>query len=170
MKAVLAFLLVLGSLAVIHGQSRPRPRPSHPHHRPRSPRSLPHPVRAWNCSEGPQLYGARQIDGGMGKVVVLDKGFRIWVTKNISPTSCGTSGWAVMPGSRTRIIEVPSDGKVFGMNTTGKIYHISGTSKGRKQNTGWVNVPMYMPIRRMSYDLCNFWIVTTSGLLMKCSQ
>nr|XP_019955551.1 PREDICTED: fish-egg lectin-like [Paralichthys olivaceus] len=267
----------------LSGRGPPSRPPTRPPIRPR-----PHPVRAWNCREGPRLYGARQIDAGMGKVVVsdsrrqtfflsavawyrlgrtsmkhvsvgagglwgcshankvykyvagdfklanglsmyqvdaggdgqivgvgqrnyntyclrektalgycgrgalrwtflsrrmmyyscgpmwgcwgVDKSFRIWVTKNISPTSCGTSGWAVVPGPRMRMIEVSSDGKVFGVTTTGKIYQRTGISNGRRQGTGWVYVPMCMPVRHVSYDLCNLWIVTTSGLVMKCSH
>ncbi|XP_060936340.1 fish-egg lectin-like [Limanda limanda] len=261
MRAVVALLLLLCSLAVSHG---------------------------WNCREGPRLYGAMQIDAGMGQVVVadkykrtyflsglsfyrlgrlgmkhvtvgagglwgschankvykyvagdfklakglsmhqvdaggdgqivgvgtgkhnayclkektalgfcgrrtlsltylsrqmkyyscgprmgcwgVDKRYRIWVTKNISPTSCRTSGWTAVPGPRMKMIEVSSDGEVFGVTTTGKIYKRAGITNGRREGKRWVHVPMCMAVRHVSFDQCNLWVVTTSDLIMKCSR
>ncbi|XP_060936339.1 fish-egg lectin-like [Limanda limanda] len=99
----------------------------------------------------------------------VDKRFRIWVTKNISPTNCRTSGWTAVPGPRMKMIEVSSDGKVFGVTTTGRIYQRAGITNHRRQGTRWVYVPMCMAVRHVSYDLLNLWVVTTSGLIMKCS-
>ncbi|CAB1428007.1 unnamed protein product [Pleuronectes platessa] len=100
----------------------------------------------------------------------VDKSHRIWVTKNISPTNCRTSGWTAVPGPRMKMIEVSSDGNVFGVTTTGRVYQRAGITNGRRQGKRWVYVPMCMPVRHLSYDLCNLWIVTTSGLIMKCSR
>ncbi|CAB1428006.1 unnamed protein product [Pleuronectes platessa] len=99
----------------------------------------------------------------------VDKSYRIWVTKNISPTNCRTSGWTAVSGPRMKMIEVSSDGNVFGVTTTGRVYQRIGITNHSRQGTRWVYVPMCMSVRHLSYDLKNLWIVTTSGLIMKCS-
>nr|XP_019955412.1 PREDICTED: fish-egg lectin-like [Paralichthys olivaceus] len=100
----------------------------------------------------------------------VDTSSRVYVTKYITPTSCSTSSWTYVSGLSMKMIEVGTDGSVFGVTTTGKVYQRSGISSSRREGTSWVYIPMCMPIKHVTYDLRQLWVVTTSGLVMKCSR
>ncbi|XP_047194605.1 fish-egg lectin [Hippoglossus stenolepis] len=93
---------------------------------------------------------------------------RVYVSRAISPTTCRNSGWIAVSGLAMKMVEVGTDGSVFGVSTAGKLYQRYGISARRPQGTGWRLVPMCMTVQHVSYDLRQLWVVTTSRLLMTC--
>ncbi|XP_035003998.2 fish-egg lectin-like [Hippoglossus stenolepis] len=99
----------------------------------------------------------------------VDTSSRVYVSKAISPTTCRTSSWTTVSGLAMKMIEVATDGNVFGVSTRGKLYQRRGISSSRREGTSWVYVPMCMSVKHVSYDLRQLWVVTTSRLLMTCT-
>ncbi|XP_053169971.1 fish-egg lectin-like [Scomber japonicus] len=95
---------------------------------------------------------------------------QVYMTKKITTTNCGMSGWLHVSGLAVKVIEVGTDGSVFAVTTTGKVYQRVGITGSRPQGSGWRLVPMCMAIKHVSYDLGTLWVVTTSGLTMRCTH
>ncbi|XP_042258507.1 fish-egg lectin-like isoform X2 [Thunnus maccoyii] len=119
--------------------------------------SLSRTMRYYSC--GP-LYGCWGVDSRS----------QVYVTQRFTPTSCGATGWTQVPGLTMRMVEVGTDGNVFGVTTNGSVYQRVGISHVRPQGTAWVSVSMCMPISHLSYDLGQLWVVTNSGMLLQCSH
>ncbi|KAM7366880.1 hypothetical protein PAMP_014818 [Pampus punctatissimus] len=119
--------------------------------------SLSRTMRYYSC--GP-LYGCWGVDTRS----------QVYVTQRITATSCGTTGWTQVPGLTMRMVEVGTDGNVFGVAANSSVYQRVGISHVHPQGTGWVSVSMCMPITHLSYDLGQLWVVTNSGLLLQCSN
>ncbi|XP_036977925.1 fish-egg lectin-like [Acanthopagrus latus] len=98
-----------------------------------------------------------------------DTSHRIYFSQTLSPTTCGNSRWSQISGSAA-MAEVGTDGSVFVVNKSGQLYQRLGISSRSPQGTTWTPISMCMPLRHVSYDLGNLWVVTTSGLLMKCTH
>uniref|UniRef100_A0A671YUV7 Fish-egg lectin n=1 Tax=Sparus aurata TaxID=8175 RepID=A0A671YUV7_SPAAU len=98
-----------------------------------------------------------------------DTNNRIFFTQTLSPTTCGNSRWSQISGSAA-MVEVGTDGSVFVVNRSGQLYQRLGISSRYRSGTSWRAVSMRMPVRHVAYDLGNLWVVTTSGLLMKCTH
>ncbi|XP_035534733.1 fish-egg lectin-like [Morone saxatilis] len=113
-----------------------------------------------------RYYSCSPLKGCWG----VDTSYRVYYTQTIVPSSCGTSGWYQISGLSLKVIEVGTDGTVFGLTTSGKVYQRAGITSSNPRGTSWSLVSMCMSVRHMSYDLRNLWVVTTSGLLMKCTH
>ncbi|XP_054480943.1 fish-egg lectin-like [Anoplopoma fimbria] len=97
----------------------------------------------------------------------VDTSYRVYYS--VKPSNCGHSGWRVLNG-RLKMVEVGTDGRVFGVNTAGQVFERAGISSRIPYGTSWVTVPMCMSIRHVSYDLRKLWVVTNSGLVMHCKS
>ncbi|XP_042367704.1 uncharacterized protein LOC121961710 [Plectropomus leopardus] len=97
--------------------------------------------------------------------------FSVFHTSNVDPTNCRNSGWRQVRGLNLKMIEVGNDGAVFGLGTDGRVYQRTGITYGRATSgRGWANIPMCMKIRSLSYNLGTLWVVTYSGLVLKCKR
>ncbi|XP_062299994.1 fish-egg lectin-like [Scomber scombrus] len=94
----------------------------------------------------------------------------VYVKKKITATTCAMTGWQHVSGIAAKMIEVGTDGSVFAVTTTGKVYQRYGITSSRPQGSGWRLVPMCMAIQHLSYDLGTLWVVTTSGFTMRCTH
>ncbi|XP_056223959.1 fish-egg lectin-like [Seriola aureovittata] len=119
--------------------------------------SLGRAMRYYSCSPNNGCWG-------------VDTSFRVYFTQRIVPSNCGTSGWLYVAGQSMTMIEVGTDGSVFGVNRSGQVFQRIGISIRLPQGSAWRSVPMCMSIRHVSYDLGRLWAVTTSGLLMQCTH
>ncbi|XP_018552724.1 fish-egg lectin [Lates calcarifer] len=100
----------------------------------------------------------------------VDSSSRVYHTPRVTPSSCSYSSWRYVSGLSMKMIEVASDGSVFGVATNGRVYQRTGIYSSRTYGLSWSSVSMCMPISHVTYDLGNLWAVTTSGLLLQCSQ
>ncbi|XP_073337019.1 fish-egg lectin-like [Pagrus major] len=99
----------------------------------------------------------------------IDTSNRIYFTQTLSPTTCGNSRWSLISGAAV-MVEVGTDGSVFVVNSSGQVFQRLGISSRYPQGTTWRIISMCMPVRHVAYDLGTLWVVTTSGLLMKCTH
>ncbi|XP_051806338.1 fish-egg lectin-like [Acanthochromis polyacanthus] len=100
----------------------------------------------------------------------VDTSSQVYVIQRVIPTTCGTSSWIRVSGISMKMVEISTDGTVFGLATNGRVYQRRGIYSSRPQGTSWLSVPMCMPINHLSYDLGRLWVATTSGLLMVCTH
>ncbi|XP_049891966.1 fish-egg lectin-like [Epinephelus moara] len=101
----------------------------------------------------------------------VDTSNRVYFTRTINSVSCGTSGWTQVAGQRMKMVEVGTDGTVFGVTSRGDVYQRVGIVTGRPSaGRYWARVPMCMRVRHLSYDLNKLWVVTNSGLVLKCTR
>ncbi|XP_062239303.1 fish-egg lectin-like [Platichthys flesus] len=98
----------------------------------------------------------------------VDTSSRVFLTRAMAPTTCRTSGWIYVSGIAMKMVEVGTDGNVFGVSTAGKLYQRLGISSRSPQGTTWRLVPMCMTVQHVSYDLRQLWVVTTSRMVMTC--
>ncbi|KAL0962492.1 hypothetical protein UPYG_G00340720 [Umbra pygmaea] len=83
-------------------------------------------------------------------------------------SDCQNTGWIHIDG-KLSMIEVATDGSVFGANANGDVYTRDGITASKPEGTGWTNIPMCMPIKHVSYDLGRLWVVSKSGVTMVCT-
>ncbi|AWO97801.1 Hypothetical protein SMAX5B_021398 [Scophthalmus maximus] len=100
----------------------------------------------------------------------VDSVNNVYVARNVYASNCRALNWVYVSGQKMKMIEVSTDGQVFGVTTTGKVYQRTGITSYRRQGTRWTLIPMCMSVKHLSYDLRQLWIVTNSGLLMKCTH
>ncbi|XP_070848367.1 fish-egg lectin-like [Chaetodon trifascialis] len=117
--------------------------------------SLSRKMRYYSCSP----YGCWGVDSS----------YQVYFTQGMNETTCATSGWILLPGLKMTMIEVGTDGTVFGVGTDGKIYQRIGIQSNWRLGTDWSVTGICMSARHVSYDLGNLWVVTTSGSILKCT-
>uniref|UniRef100_A0A8C7PIU5 Fish-egg lectin n=1 Tax=Oncorhynchus mykiss TaxID=8022 RepID=A0A8C7PIU5_ONCMY len=82
---------------------------------------------------------------------------------------CQNNGWRHIDG-KLSMIEVATDGSVFGVNSAGQVYTRDGITASKPEGTGWSNVPMCMQMKHVTYDLGRLWVVSKSGFTMVCTH
>ncbi|XP_029901330.1 fish-egg lectin-like [Myripristis murdjan] len=98
----------------------------------------------------------------------IDSLYRVYFTRQLSQFSCVNPQWTLVNGLPFKMIEVGSDGSVFGVTPTGQVYQRTGINASVPQGLSWVRVPMCVSIRHVSYDLGQLWAVSHSGLILRC--
>lgn len=119
--------------------------------------SLSRTMRYYSCSPNNVCWG-------------VDTRSQVYVTQRVTPTTCGTYNWIRVSGISMKMVEISTDGSVFGLATNGRVYQRRGISSSRPQGLSWSYISMCMEIKHLSYDLGRLWVVTTSGLLMVCTH
>ncbi|XP_010866331.1 fish-egg lectin [Esox lucius] len=82
---------------------------------------------------------------------------------------CQNNGWIQIEG-KLSMIEVGTDGSVFGANSKGDVYTRHGISASKPEGTGWRQIPMCMRIKHVTYDLGHLWVISNSGITMMCKH
>ncbi|XP_030635282.1 fish-egg lectin-like [Chanos chanos] len=93
---------------------------------------------------------------------------QIYIRKNVTPTSCaGPVDWEHVEGSLS-MIEVSTDGKVYGVSSKGNTYVRHGITHSNPTGTGWSDIGLCFKSKHVSYDLGHLWVITTDGSIMVC--
>ncbi|KAL2103075.1 hypothetical protein ACEWY4_002243 [Coilia grayii] len=95
----------------------------------------------------------------------------IYVRKGVFPNACsGDVDWQHISGSLS-MIEVGSDGSVYGVNSNGDIYQRSSVSCDLPEGESWSQVPVFAgQAKHVSYDLGHLWVVLKSGDIHDCTK
>nr|XP_046235115.1 fish-egg lectin-like [Scatophagus argus] len=99
----------------------------------------------------------------------IDTSDRIYFTQRMIPNTCQVSGWVLVSGAAI-MVEVGTDGNVFVVNKSGQVYQRVGISSRYPQGTSWSLISMCTTIRHVSYDLRTLWVISNSGLILKCTH
>ncbi|MGH0153699.1 UNVERIFIED_CONTAM: hypothetical protein FKN15_027376 [Acipenser sinensis] len=78
---------------------------------------------------------------------------QIFVMKGVTPDACmGSKAWQQVPGALS-MIEVSTDGSVYGVNSAKDVYRRDGVSAANPAGTGWTYLNMCGKSKHVSYDL-----------------
>ncbi|XP_070296263.1 fish-egg lectin isoform X3 [Salvelinus sp. IW2-2015] len=73
----------------------------------------------------------------------VNKNDDIYIMSNVNRDTCLSNGWRHIDG-KLSMIEVATDGSVFGVNSAGQVYSRDGITASKPEGTGWSNIPMSM--------------------------
>uniref|UniRef100_A0A3B4EAJ6 Fish-egg lectin-like n=1 Tax=Pygocentrus nattereri TaxID=42514 RepID=A0A3B4EAJ6_PYGNA len=94
----------------------------------------------------------------------------IYIMKDVTPTTCaGSLNWEQISGGLS-MIEVSTDGKVFGVSSIGEVYQRDGVSPSNPTGTGWRQVPSPQKIKHVSYDNGHLWLIGRDDRIMDCTE
>ncbi|KAM8927798.1 fish-egg lectin-like [Pelodytes ibericus] len=90
--------------------------------------------------------------------------FRFGVTKS----NCAGSGWKQVEGKLV-MLEVSTDGAVYGVNMMGNIYKREAITAKTPIGTSWTLLPISGPFTHVTYDIGNLWLLNREGDIFKCT-
>uniref|UniRef100_A0A8C1W0Z2 Fish-egg lectin-like n=2 Tax=Cyprinus carpio TaxID=7962 RepID=A0A8C1W0Z2_CYPCA len=95
---------------------------------------------------------------------------KIWIMKDVSNNVCSGAGTFVNIGGSLSMIEVATDGSVFGINSNGMLYQRIGVTRSNPSGTKW-QVMSACPNKHkhVSFDLGVLWVVCVDGSIRKCT-
>ncbi|XP_041427590.1 fish-egg lectin [Xenopus laevis] len=91
----------------------------------------------------------------------------IYFRYNVKPTACEGSQWWRVEGSLT-MLEVGTDGSVFGLSPDGKVYKREGITYKKPTGTSWVNLNFLLQVKHVTYDAGALWLLSLEGDILKC--
>nr|AAI31877.1 Zgc:158494 protein [Danio rerio] len=95
---------------------------------------------------------------------------RIFIMKGVSSNACSGDGTFVNIPGLLSMIEVGTDGSVFGVNYEAKLFQRVGVSRSNPAGTDWISM-IACPIghKHVSFDLGVLWVVCVDGSIRKCT-
>ncbi|XP_034765480.2 fish-egg lectin-like [Acipenser ruthenus] len=116
---------------------------------------LPGALKYYSC--GPySCWGVNSID-------------QIFVMKGVTPDACmGSKAWELVPGALS-MIEVSTDGSVYGVNSAKDVFRRDGVSAANPAGTGWTYLSMCGKSKHVSYDLGVLWVISLEEKILTCS-
>uniref|UniRef100_W5L5V1 Fish-egg lectin-like n=1 Tax=Astyanax mexicanus TaxID=7994 RepID=W5L5V1_ASTMX len=100
----------------------------------------------------------------------VNSGNQIYIMKGVTSNTCaGSLKWEQVPGSLS-MIEVSTDGKVYGVNSIGDMYTREGITSANPTDTGWRQVQFGQKVKHVSYDLGHLWVIGTDNSIMDCTE
>ncbi|XP_048028335.1 fish-egg lectin-like [Megalobrama amblycephala] len=95
---------------------------------------------------------------------------QIWIMKGVSGNACSGSGSFVIVPGLLSMIEVATDGSVFGVNANGALFQRTGISQSNPAGTDWISmVACPNGHKHVSFDLGLLWVVCVDGSIRKCT-
>ncbi|XP_059570136.1 fish-egg lectin-like [Alligator mississippiensis] len=92
----------------------------------------------------------------------------IYFRHSVTPESCAGSRWEQIDG-RLSMIEVGTDGSVYGVSSSGEIFRRDGITNSNPVGTTWTQIlDPICKCKHVSYDLGLLWIVSNDGTIVKC--
>ncbi|XP_077099199.1 fish-egg lectin-like [Siphateles boraxobius] len=94
---------------------------------------------------------------------------QIFILKDVSSNACSGSSFVNIGGLRS-MIEVATDGSVFGVNYQGNLYQRTGVTRSNPAGTDWI-LMLVCPNnhKHVSFDLGFLWVVCVDGSIRRCS-
>lgn len=95
---------------------------------------------------------------------------QIYIMRDVSNNACSGSGSFVNIPGLLSMIEVATDGSVFGVNHQGNLYQRIGVTRSNPSGTDWQSmVACPNGHKHVSFDLGVLWVVCVDGSIRKCS-
>ncbi|KAJ8264002.1 hypothetical protein GJAV_G00143980 [Gymnothorax javanicus] len=97
----------------------------------------------------------------------VNKNDFIYFREGVTPKNCdGEKGWQKIIG-RLVMIEVSTDGSVYGVNAGGNVYRRDGITLCRPEGTSWTKLDV-VKSKHVSYDLGHLWLITPDDKILDC--
>ncbi|XP_066461762.1 fish-egg lectin-like [Eleutherodactylus coqui] len=87
---------------------------------------------------------------------------------DVQPMTCQGSFWKTIEGSLV-MVEVGTDGSVYGVDPEGKVYKREGISCTNHVGTSWTQLDLPGTFKHVSYDRGWLWLVRQNGEVLKCN-
>ncbi|XP_059394578.1 fish-egg lectin-like [Carassius carassius] len=95
---------------------------------------------------------------------------QIWILRDVSNNVCSGSGNFVNIGGLLSMIEVATDGSVFGVNYQGSLFQRTGVTRANPAGIDWISmVACPNGHLHVSFDLGVLWVVCVDGSIRKCT-
>uniref|UniRef100_A0A8C1TP32 Fish-egg lectin n=1 Tax=Cyprinus carpio TaxID=7962 RepID=A0A8C1TP32_CYPCA len=95
---------------------------------------------------------------------------QIFIMKDVSSNVCSGSGSFINIPGLLSMIEVATDGSVFGVNSQGNLYQRTGVTRSKPDGTDWISmVACPNGHKHVSFDLGVLWVVCVDGSIRKCT-
>ncbi|XP_028834953.1 fish-egg lectin-like [Denticeps clupeoides] len=92
----------------------------------------------------------------------------IYIMKGVTSAECrGSMSWEQIPGALV-MVEVGTDGSVFGVNAGGDLYQRTGVSSDKPAGTDWALISMCNKLKHVSYDQGHIWAITLQNSILDC--
>ncbi|XP_052389961.1 fish-egg lectin-like isoform X1 [Carassius gibelio] len=100
----------------------------------------------------------------------VNRNDQIYIMKDVSSNACpGSRNFKNIPGLLS-MIEVATDGSVFGVNYQGNLYQRTGVTRYNPEGTDWISmVACPNGHKHVSFDLGVLWVVCVDGSIRKCT-
>ncbi|KAM6945381.1 fish-egg lectin-like [Aplochiton taeniatus] len=95
---------------------------------------------------------------------------QVYMTRAVNSATCSSSSCQYVSGVYLTMIEVSTDGKVFGVSTSGKVYQRYGVSASNPAGSRWVYISICFNAKHVTYDLGRLWVLTTGAIAMVCKH
>ncbi|XP_066574054.1 fish-egg lectin-like [Amia ocellicauda] len=92
----------------------------------------------------------------------------VYVCPVVSPQQCQGTGWMQVYGTLS-MLEVGSDGSVYGVITAGTVYTRDGITSSNPAGTGWTEMSECGKCKHVSFDLGHLWVITQDNRILDCS-
>uniref|UniRef100_A0A672QMF0 Fish-egg lectin n=2 Tax=Sinocyclocheilus grahami TaxID=75366 RepID=A0A672QMF0_SINGR len=94
----------------------------------------------------------------------------IFIIRNVSNNVCSGSGEFETISGSLSMIEVATDGSVFGINYQGNLYQRAGITRSNPAGVKWIQI-IACPNghQHVSFDLGVLWVVCVDGSILKCT-
>ncbi|XP_048028287.1 fish-egg lectin-like isoform X1 [Megalobrama amblycephala] len=95
---------------------------------------------------------------------------QIFFMKGVSGNACSGSGSFVNIPGLLSMIEVATDGNIFGVNAQGALFQRTGVSQSNPAGTDWLSI-VACPNghKHVSFDLGLLWVVCVDGSIRRCT-
>ncbi|XP_050976379.1 fish-egg lectin isoform X2 [Labeo rohita] len=95
---------------------------------------------------------------------------QIYIRKDVSNKACSGSGTSENIPGFLAMIEVATDGSVFGVNSKGALYRRIGVTRSNPAGTDWQQMTACPNCHKhVSFDLGVLWAVCVDGSIRKCT-
>ncbi|KAG9337725.1 hypothetical protein JZ751_028222 [Albula glossodonta] len=119
----------------------------------------------WQQLPGALMYYSCGPNGCWG----VNSNQDIYLMKGVTPTACmGSKDWQKIEGKLV-MIEVGTDGSVYGVNAGGNVYRRDGITTSNPAGTGWTHLSLSVKSKHVSYDLGHLWVITSENKIMDCT-
>ncbi|KAM4014953.1 fish-egg lectin-like [Anomaloglossus baeobatrachus] len=115
--------------------------------------------------EGGLKYFSCGLNGCWG----VNAANNIYYRYDVQPNACKGSRWVQIAGSLV-MVEVATDGSVFGVNSNGMVYKRDGISADNPIGTSWTQLDLSGKFRHVTYDQGVLWLLAENGAISKCEN
>ncbi|XP_072282571.1 fish-egg lectin-like [Pyxicephalus adspersus] len=99
----------------------------------------------------------------------VNRGKSVYYRHNVKPTACQGSHWQQVSGS-LEMLEVGTDGSVFGINAVGEVYKRDGITESNPIGTSWIYQDFCSSFNHVTYDDGILWLLNQHGEIYRCSD
>ncbi|XDV25161.1 hypothetical protein PO909_029126, partial [Leuciscus waleckii] len=94
----------------------------------------------------------------------------VFLKRNVTGSSCGGSAFSEIVNGSLSMVEVATDGSVYGVDSQGSLMQRVGVSPSNPAGTGWQRIAA-CPFghKHVTYDVGRLWVICIDGSIRRCT-